>query len=280
MTRFDAVQYISHGIAKRPGMSEPRHVRGVDEDTGAEKGDEKKQPQDALNTYCVNLNKKAKNGRIDPLIGREPEVMRTIQVLCRRQKNNPLFVGDPGVGKTAIAEGSRAQDHPRRGARGAEGLHHLRPRHGHAARRHALSRRLRGAPQGGDEGDRELSGRDPVHRRDPHRDRRRRHLGRGHGCLQPAQARAAVGHGALHRLDHLQGVPPALREGPRAGAPVPEDRHQGAHRRGLHRDPQGPQALLRGVPQAQVHQRRREGGGGAVAPSTSTTASCPTRRST
>ena len=105
MTRFDAVQYISHGIAKRPGMSEPRHVRGVDEDTGTEKSDEKKQPQDALNSYCVNLNKKAKNGRIDPLIGREPEVMRTIQVLCRRQKNNPLFVGDPGVGKTAIAEG-------------------------------------------------------------------------------------------------------------------------------------------------------------------------------
>ena len=106
MTRFDAVQYISHGIAKRPGMSEPRHVRGVDEEGGStEKGEEKKQPQDALNTYCVNLNKKAKGGRIDPLIGREPEVMRTIQVLCRRQKNNPLFVGDPGVGKTAIAEG-------------------------------------------------------------------------------------------------------------------------------------------------------------------------------
>jgi ATP-dependent Clp protease ATP-binding subunit ClpA len=105
MTRFDAVQYISHGIAKRPGMSEPRHVRGVDEEGGSDKPDEKKQPQDALNTYCINLNKKAKNGRIDPLIGREPEVLRTIQVLCRRQKNNPLFVGDPGVGKTAIAEG-------------------------------------------------------------------------------------------------------------------------------------------------------------------------------
>jgi len=105
MTRFDAVQYISHGIAKRPGMSEPKHVRGVDEDTAADKGDDKKQQQDALNTYCINLNKKAKGGRIDPLIGREAEVLRTIQVLCRRQKNNPLFVGDPGVGKTAIAEG-------------------------------------------------------------------------------------------------------------------------------------------------------------------------------
>ncbi len=104
MTRFDAVQYISHGIAKRPGMTEPRHVRGVDEDQAAE-GEERKPGQDALNNYCVNLNKKARDGKIDPLIGREKEVLRTIQVLCRRQKNNPLFVGDPGVGKTAIAEG-------------------------------------------------------------------------------------------------------------------------------------------------------------------------------
>jgi ATP-dependent Clp protease ATP-binding subunit ClpA len=104
MTRFDAVQYISHGIAKRPGMSDPRPVRGVDEDQAAE-GEERKPGQDALNTYCVNLNRKAREGKIDPLIGRESEVLRTIQVLCRRQKNNPLFVGEPGVGKTAIAEG-------------------------------------------------------------------------------------------------------------------------------------------------------------------------------
>jgi ATP-dependent Clp protease ATP-binding subunit ClpA len=102
MTRFDAVQYVSHGIAKRPGMSEPKGVRGVDEENS--EGGDKKQV-DALNNYCVNLNKKARDGRIDPLIGREPEVLRTIQVLCRRSKNNPLFVGDPGVGKTAIAEG-------------------------------------------------------------------------------------------------------------------------------------------------------------------------------
>jgi ATP-dependent Clp protease ATP-binding subunit ClpA len=106
MTRFDAVQYISHGIAKRPGMNEPRQVRGVDEDGGADGATGDKKPgADALNTYCVNLNKKARDGKIDPLIGRLPEVLRTIQVLCRRQKNNPLFVGDPGVGKTAIAEG-------------------------------------------------------------------------------------------------------------------------------------------------------------------------------
>ncbi|MGB0087073.1 MAG: ATP-dependent Clp protease ATP-binding subunit ClpA [Rhodomicrobiaceae bacterium] len=106
MTRFDAVNYISHGIAKRPGMSEPRVVRGVDDDAATvEAGEDKKRSGDALEVYCINLNDKARDGRIDPLIGRGKEIDRTIQVLCRRQKNNPLFVGDPGVGKTAIAEG-------------------------------------------------------------------------------------------------------------------------------------------------------------------------------
>src|SRR5262250_2287012 len=105
MTRYDAVNYISHGIAKRPGMSEARPVRGAEEDTDTKTGDETKKKGDALEAYCINLNKKAREGRIDPLIGRSAEINRTIQVLCRRQKNNPLFVGDAGVGKTAIAEG-------------------------------------------------------------------------------------------------------------------------------------------------------------------------------
>ena len=104
MSRLDAVNYMSHGIAKRPGMSQPKAVRGAEEE---EESGEKaaKQGTDALEAYCVNLNDKARKGRIDPLIGREAEVERTIQILCRRSKNNPLFVGDPGVGKTAIAEG-------------------------------------------------------------------------------------------------------------------------------------------------------------------------------
>ncbi len=103
MTRFDAVNYISHGIAKAPGRSETRRVQGAEEEERSEKPS--KRAHDALDAYCVNLNKKARNGKIDPLIGREPEVDRTIQILCRRSKNNPLYVGDPGVGKTAIAEG-------------------------------------------------------------------------------------------------------------------------------------------------------------------------------
>ena len=112
MTRYDAVNYISHGIGKRPGSSETRTPRGVvgeneDAESNAQRESEdggRKQP-DALKAYCVNLNEKALSGRIDPLIGRDSEVNRTIQVLCRRSKNNPLYVGDPGVGKTAIAEG-------------------------------------------------------------------------------------------------------------------------------------------------------------------------------
>jgi ATP-dependent Clp protease ATP-binding subunit ClpA len=108
MTRYDAVNYISHGIAKRPGVLEARPVSGSDEDTDTKApkaDDEPKKKGDALDAYCVNLNKKAREGKIDPLIGRELEISRTIQVLCRRQKNNPLFVGEAGVGKTAIAEG-------------------------------------------------------------------------------------------------------------------------------------------------------------------------------
>ncbi len=100
MTRFDAVNYISHGLAKRPGEGAARSPRGASED-----GEGAKQDESALSSYCVDLNEKARKGKIDPLIGRDAEVERAIQVLCRRRKNNPLLVGDPGVGKTAIAEG-------------------------------------------------------------------------------------------------------------------------------------------------------------------------------
>src|SRR6202042_1177821 len=112
MTRYDAVNYISHGIAKRPGASDTSRLpRGTEEEHESRDSKDSKDSPDskkkegALEAYCVNLNRKAREGRIDPLIGREAEVQRTIQVLCRRQKNNPLLVGDPGVGKTAIAEG-------------------------------------------------------------------------------------------------------------------------------------------------------------------------------
>ncbi|MDE1900682.1 MAG: ATP-dependent Clp protease ATP-binding subunit ClpA [Alphaproteobacteria bacterium] len=103
MTRFDAVNYISHGITKTPGGENEAANDEVDAEGGDNGGSQKK--VSALEAYCVNLNEKAQEGGIDPLIGRADEVDRTIQILCRRQKNNPLYVGDPGVGKTAIAEG-------------------------------------------------------------------------------------------------------------------------------------------------------------------------------
>jgi ATP-dependent Clp protease ATP-binding subunit ClpA len=110
MTRLDAVNFIAHGIAKAPGRSAQRPVQGSGpqaEHHPEQEREEKpsRRNQDALSNYCVNLNKKAIAGKIDPLIGRDSEIERTIQILCRRTKNNPLYVGDPGVGKTAIAEG-------------------------------------------------------------------------------------------------------------------------------------------------------------------------------
>ncbi len=109
MTRLDAVNFISHGIAKAPGRSAQRPVQGTSQNEAHHEQEREEKPgrrnQDALSNYCVNLNKKAVAGKIDPLIGRELEIERTIQILCRRTKNNPLYVGEPGVGKTAIAEG-------------------------------------------------------------------------------------------------------------------------------------------------------------------------------
>ena len=109
MTRYDAVNFIAHGVAKNPAYGEARPVQGsteAEEDAqpaeAAAPGSDK---ESALGKYCVDLNAKAEKGEVDPLIGRAPEVERCIQVLCRRRKNNPLLVGDPGVGKTAIAEG-------------------------------------------------------------------------------------------------------------------------------------------------------------------------------
>ena len=110
MTRYDAVNFIAHGVAKNPQFGESRPIAGaenIDEafsSMAGSAGDEAKK-ESALAKYCVDLNVKATKGDIDPLIGRHDEVERCIQVLCRRRKNNPLLVGDPGVGKTAIAEG-------------------------------------------------------------------------------------------------------------------------------------------------------------------------------
>ena len=102
ITRLDVVNYISHGISKVPS-DEPAQD-GAEPGTADSEGAEGRQ-ESALETYATNLNDQARQGKIDPLIGRQQEVERTVQILCRRRKNNPLFVGEAGVGKTAIAEG-------------------------------------------------------------------------------------------------------------------------------------------------------------------------------
>ena len=105
MTRYDAVNFIAHGVAKDPAFGETRPVSGTPDDSEPHSAEEGEKKESALAKYCVDLNAKASKGDVDPLIGRANEVERCIQVLCRRRKNNPLLVGDPGVGKTAIAEG-------------------------------------------------------------------------------------------------------------------------------------------------------------------------------
>jgi ATP-dependent Clp protease ATP-binding subunit ClpA len=238
MTRYDAVNYISHGIAKRPGLTETRSPRGADDESsnerpaggggGSDDEQRSKKKGDALEAYCVNLNKKAKEGRIDPLIGRGAEVQRTIQVLCRRQKNNPLLVGDPGVGKTAIAEGLA-----RKIVRGEvpevlEGatvfaldmgtlLAGTRYRGDFEERLKQVVKEIEAHPNA-------IMFIDEIHTV----------IGAGatsggrNGRLEPAEAGARFGHAALHRLDHLQGISPVFREGPRARPPFPEDRRERA----------------------------------------------------
>ena len=158
----------------------------------------------------------------------------------------------------------RQEDRRERRAGGAGRRHHLRARHGRAPRRHALSRRFRGAAEAGHQGARGARKRHHVHRRDPHGDRRRRDVRRRDGRLEPSEAGARLGQSPLHRLDHLQGIPAVLREGPRARPPLPEDRRERAVAPRHGRDPEGPEALLRGPPQGPLHERGDQVGGRAL----------------
>ena len=280
MTRFDAVNYISHGIAKAPGRSETRRVQGAEEEGSAARRAARSAATTRSTPIASTSTRRRKNGKIDPLIGREAEVDRTIQILCRRSKNNPLYVGDPGVGKTAIAEGLARRIVQREVPEvllnatifaldmGAL-LAGTRYRGDFEERLKAVLRRARGD-----------AGRDPLHRRDPHRDRRRRHQRRRDGRLEPAEAGARRRRHPLHRLDHLQGIPQLFREGPRAGPPLPEDRRQRADGRGFGQDPARPQALLRAPPQGALHRRGDQARRSSCRTAISATASCRTRRST
>jgi ATP-dependent Clp protease ATP-binding subunit ClpA len=196
MSRLDAVSFLSHGVGKggKPAAAPEPEAKETPKEKAEAKGGKK---ESALDQFTVNLNEKAKCGKVDPLIGRTAEVDRTIQILCRRSKNNPLYVGDPGVGKTAIAEGLARKiiesDVP----------DVLLPAVIYSLDMGAL---LAGTRYRGGDGAGGDARRDPVHRRNSHRDRRGRHQRRRDGCVEPFETCAVGRHDPLHRLHDLQGV--------------------------------------------------------------------------
>ena len=108
VTRLDILNYISHGVSKAPQAPQAPSIPGQapeGEGSSGQAEDEQPAPADPLAAYAVNLTERARNGKLDPLVGRAAELKRTLEILCRRRKNNPVFVGDAGVGKTALAEG-------------------------------------------------------------------------------------------------------------------------------------------------------------------------------
>ena len=177
-----------------------------------------------------------------------------MQILSRRTKNNPVLVGEPGVGKTAVVEGLAPADHQRRGARAAQEQADLHARPGGAGRRLEVPRRVRGAPQEGDEGDHPARRHHPVHRRAPQPRRRGRRRGRDRRRLDP-QAGAGARRAADDRRDDARRVPQVPRARLGARAPLPADQGRPALDRGDRADPRGPARALRAAPPGQDHRR-------------------------
>ena len=221
---------------------------------------------DALKKYARDLTEAARGGTVDPVIGRDEEIRRIMQVLSRRTKNNPVIIGEPGVGKTAIVEGPRPAHRQRRRARIAQGQAAAGSRSRGNGGRGQVPRRVRGASEGGvDRGQRGGGrGRD-VHRRAPHAGGRRRGRRRD-GCLQPAQARACQGGAALRGRNHARRIPQACGEGRGAGAALSARLRVGADRRGHGLHPARPQGEVRGPPRRRHHRQRHRRGGHALQP--------------
>ena len=235
---------------------------------------------DALKQYARDLTAAAREGKLDPVIGRDEEIRRTIQVLARRTKNNPVLIGEPGVGKTAIAEGLALRIANGDVPDGIKDRRLLSARHGLDDRRREISRRVRGAAQGRARRGQAGRGRDhPVHRRNAHFGRGREKRGRD-GRVQPAQARTVPRRASLHRRDHARRISQACRKGCRARTTLPAGLHRRADGPGHHFDPSRAQGEIRAPPRRHGSPTRRSSPRRCCPTATFPTASCPTRRST
>ncbi len=261
VTRLDVVNFIAHGIRKSdpPEPTKSGESAAENEEAGEAKGNEKASP---LEQFTQNLNQLAKDGKIDPLIGREYEVERVIQILCRRRKNNPLLVGEAGVGKTAIAEGLAWRitqgDVPEILAESAVYSLDMGALLAGTKYRGDFEQRLKGVLKSL----KDKPNASPLHRRNPHLDRCRCCFRRHAGRFQPSEAGALQWPAQVHRCDHVHRVPWHFREGRGAFPSLPEDRCGGAHRGTNGGHLEGFEVSLRGAPQRQVRPGCPAGGGG------------------